>query len=529
MPGVSYFKPRAVALSVLEEVVRSVEKLEALRLAHKEGHYQQAAAERMAVSRATFGRLLDAAHRGEGRNAVHLAGLGYRVEAVDLSSAALILGGGPDGSRIGLNPGTRPVQTGVVAALQATCRTQAEAPGRFEDHATEFVITVHPFTTVFVYPLGFPPSLDATAGVQPRPGPSTWITPRALSLITTHRCTAACEHCCFSCSPALDRAIPVPRLHSLIDEAAGIPTIQLIVFTGGECFLLGRHLDDLLRRCRGHGLHTRCVTNGYWAASPAAAAARAQELAVAGLQEINFSTGTFHARYVPVERILWGVKACAARGIRTLINVERFEASDFPEERLTGDGELQELQRDAGLIINRACWVPNGGEVWGCASQGRSSATGLEHPEQTLRFRGESNKTACPSSLAVLAVNPGQELITCCGLTLEHIPALHAGSLKDRTLGEAIAAIQPDLLKMWIHLEGPERILEWIKERDPDRELPLDSAHICHTCQYLHASPRAMAALRAHAREVEERIMEQYFLDSAALDWAGRTALAQMH
>ena len=63
MPGVNYFKPRAVPLSALEEVLLSVEELEALRLAHKEGLYQQDAAERMGVSRATFGRVLDAAHR----------------------------------------------------------------------------------------------------------------------------------------------------------------------------------------------------------------------------------------------------------------------------------------------------------------------------------------------------------------------------------------------------------------------------------------------------------------------------------
>ena len=63
MPGVTYFKPRAVPLSVLEEVTLSVEELEALRLAHKEGLYQQEAAARMGVSRATFGRVLDLAHR----------------------------------------------------------------------------------------------------------------------------------------------------------------------------------------------------------------------------------------------------------------------------------------------------------------------------------------------------------------------------------------------------------------------------------------------------------------------------------
>lgn len=50
-------------MSVLEEVILSVEEFEALRLAHQEGLYQQAAAERMGVSRATFGRVLDLAHR----------------------------------------------------------------------------------------------------------------------------------------------------------------------------------------------------------------------------------------------------------------------------------------------------------------------------------------------------------------------------------------------------------------------------------------------------------------------------------
>ena len=86
LPGVTYFKPRAVPLSVLEEVVLSVEELEALRLAHKEGLYQQAAAERMAVSRATFGRVLDAAHRKVTRALVD--GCALRIEGGSFSLAA---------------------------------------------------------------------------------------------------------------------------------------------------------------------------------------------------------------------------------------------------------------------------------------------------------------------------------------------------------------------------------------------------------------------------------------------------------
>ena len=63
LPGVTYFKPRAVPLAAMEEVILSVEELEALRLAHKEDLYQQEAAARMGISRATFGRVLEAAHR----------------------------------------------------------------------------------------------------------------------------------------------------------------------------------------------------------------------------------------------------------------------------------------------------------------------------------------------------------------------------------------------------------------------------------------------------------------------------------
>ena len=89
------------------------------------------------------------------------------------------------------------------------------------------------------------------------------ILPHTLSIITTHQCTAACEHCCFTCTPYVTKAIPHERLDSLIDEATEIPTIKIVVFTGGECFLLGRKLDDLIARANSHGLITRVVTNGY--------------------------------------------------------------------------------------------------------------------------------------------------------------------------------------------------------------------------------------------------------------------------
>ena len=63
IPESNYFKPRGIPLSLLEEVILSVDELEAIRLADLESLYQEQAAEKMNVSRQTFGRIIDSAHK----------------------------------------------------------------------------------------------------------------------------------------------------------------------------------------------------------------------------------------------------------------------------------------------------------------------------------------------------------------------------------------------------------------------------------------------------------------------------------
>ena len=60
-PEVTYFKPRAIPLSELEEVCLSIEEIEALRLKFLEKLEQEDAAKKMNVSRTTFWRVLSSA------------------------------------------------------------------------------------------------------------------------------------------------------------------------------------------------------------------------------------------------------------------------------------------------------------------------------------------------------------------------------------------------------------------------------------------------------------------------------------
>lgn len=63
MPDKNYFKPRGIPTVDLEEVKLTLDEFEAIRLADHEQLYQEEAAKKMNVSRQTFGRIIEAAHK----------------------------------------------------------------------------------------------------------------------------------------------------------------------------------------------------------------------------------------------------------------------------------------------------------------------------------------------------------------------------------------------------------------------------------------------------------------------------------
>jgi predicted DNA-binding protein (UPF0251 family) len=85
MPHASYYKPRGVPLRVLECVELTVDELEAVRLADLEGMYQEEAAAKMNVSRQTFGRIVETAHKKIADALVHGKALSIRGGTVEVA------------------------------------------------------------------------------------------------------------------------------------------------------------------------------------------------------------------------------------------------------------------------------------------------------------------------------------------------------------------------------------------------------------------------------------------------------------
>ena len=271
--------------------------------------------------------------------------------------------------------------------------------------------------------------------------------PTTLTLLASYQCTAACENCCFASHPGIEERLPLRRMLETIEQAAAMPSMRLVVFSGGECFMLEDELVIAVARCTEHGLGSRCVTNGYWATSPEAAHARLEPLYRAGLRELNLSTGDHHQQFVPVERIAYGAAAAIGLGMNAVVVVERQLDRAFHARALLAHPAMAAIRDHPGLIVFDSPWMPM--EDRNSVQHGAASLVNLAN----IHLRGP-----CDSVLDTLVVNPSGEVGACCGLTREQIPEMRIGSLDDAGLAELAAEAGQDFLKIWLAVDGPEQI-----------------------------------------------------------------------
>jgi predicted DNA-binding protein (UPF0251 family) len=85
-PTAAVFKPIGIPVTRLDETVMTLDEFEAVRLADLDGLYQEKAAGKMGISRSTFSRLIDSAHRKLADALVH--GKALRIEGGPIHTEA---------------------------------------------------------------------------------------------------------------------------------------------------------------------------------------------------------------------------------------------------------------------------------------------------------------------------------------------------------------------------------------------------------------------------------------------------------
>jgi len=324
--------------------------------------------------------------------------------------------------------------------------------------------------------------------------------PHTLSLIVTHKCTAACDHCCFSCHPGVSDHVPVPNLHKYIDQAVEVTSLAVVVFTGGECFLLGSDLDDLVGHAADNGFITRFVSNGYWATTLNIAAKRLSKLIDKGLAEANFSTGDMHQKYVKPEYVRNGAIAAADAGLNVNIMVENFQNSKFDFESFIGDSTFSKYLEEERISIRTSPWM------------GFSGKTEIKQSTQYSKFvREHTSGIGCSTVLRVIAITPKEQLMACCGLTMEDIEEVQLGDLRQFSIREIIDSQPDDFLKIWIHMEGPEAVVNFARRFDASIELPESCVHVCDTCRFMYHDDKIKDVLRKNPHPRKKQLLDAYY------------------
>lgn len=318
------------------------------------------------------------------------------------------------------------------------------------------------------------------------------VPPRRLVFITTYRCTAACDNCCFESSPRLQGQLALGAMTRCIAESTrDFPSIKTVIFTGGECFLLGDDLFSAIRHATQKDLWTRCVTNGYWAATPDRATALAQQLLNAGLNEINISTGDEHLAWVPFNRVIQAANACLDAGITTVLVFEGKETSNQRFDAFLAAPEIINLinKHSTKLKIISNVWVPFIKDTSLTPRVGHA-----RHPQHLHGFKG------CDDIFESIVITPHMRVASCCGLTMEHIPEMKIGDISNGqdSIASAYTRQYSDLIKLWLWLDGPEKILEFASNII-GHPYPQDISHPCQACVAVHRNAHLRDALATHA------------------------------
>ena len=310
-----------------------------------------------------------------------------------------------------------------------------------------------------------------------------WHTPPIeIVLITTFRCNAVCENCCFGCRPNAGRTVTLEEMKHYVDECLrAYPTsIKKLSLTGGECFLLGKDLDEIIKYGASKGLEVGLMTNGYWGKSYSQAYERIKALKDLGLTSIGFSVGTEHQNRLPLKGCRNAAVASARVGLPVEFRIEnRFGKSDVFEE-LSKDKAFMKLATAKKIELIFWEW-----EQFNNENKHRKYSPWRHRPY------GESK----PCRLLGKGINitPYGDVTACCGIASLRLPSMVVGNINKEPADELFQRIFADSLKVWIHKEGPKSVLQYVYQHSDIRFRR--SSDGCAACFEIFDNPKILPLL----------------------------------
>lgn len=298
----------------------------------------------------------------------------------------------------------------------------------------------------------------------------TPIKPSGIVLLTTLRCTAACDNCCFGCTPKQGRTMTLDEMKNYVDMslAAYPDTISSLDLTGGECMLLGKDIERIMSYAKSKGLKSSMVSNAFWATDYDKAYSTLKRLKHCGLTKVSFSTGADHNRYVPWMNVRNASVAASRLGMETELRIElQFRHMEIARE-LKNDKDILELKNQGKLKFSMNTWM--------------NYSKDNRERNKKMKFIDYGKKDSCQSLFQSIIINPYGEVYACCGIGVCHIPQMRLGNVYQEPVNVIYERAFEDFMKVWLFVDGPEAVLKYVHQKT-GQKFPCHTSHLCDICR----------------------------------------------
>ncbi|MFT4954887.1 MAG: hypothetical protein ACI8U3_001261 [Brevundimonas sp.] len=346
--------------------------------------------------------------------------------------------------------------------------------------------------------------------------------PRTLTILTTDRCTAECDHCSvFSDKKRTDRLTAAQMIDS-IGQASELGGLQTVVFAGGEPTLLKEDLLEAIAYAYSLGINTRLITNASWAVSDQKARKKLLDLRQAGLVEINFSLDKYHSPYIPVGHVLNAWRAAKGIGFRSVVlathhSNENPYTEDVVFEMIgeqipvinIGDPDsiVEELRADDGTFY--------------CLSYGPLQKLGRaaqKIPDEVFGwYHLDQLEMGCQYYAVSPALSPRNSLLSCCGVEANRNPLLDFGVVEeDGSVEKMLRERSEDLFSSAFSVIGPVGMARVLRDNDENSGIHERYTSVCQVCEHITTDPVIRDKLSRLTPQIAQACVKRHLLRRAS-------------
>jgi len=319
---------------------------------------------------------------------------------------------------------------------------------------------------------------------------------------TTNQCTAHCQDCPIVNGGQPASRIPLDAIVKIVDKVSQWGTLKLVVFTGGEPFLLGDDLQKAVEYVAQKGIDTRIVSNAFWATSYEVASAVLKRFKESGLTEINFSCDDYHQEFVPIQNIKNANDAAVAIGLPALL---------ANRKKKGGTITIDSLSEYLGVSLHHFKRGENNPPNNVILAGRNIPIDSICEPDDVYDDNATIDendwKGACSSVLNKIVISPDLRVQICCGILKTSIPELYIGSLQNEDLLAILTRGNQDLITNWLALEGPSSILEFVQSKDDTIKCRKNYVSKCHLCNELFSRSDIREIVQQYATEKEDSLV----------------------